>query len=406
VLLLARARQDECWGLSFLGDAKNALVACAEAQKIEEELGNRGELAVTLQNTGMVYRDSGNLPAAEAAYRKALAVHAEAGSESGRAVTLGHLGSVLRRMGKLDQAKVAYEEAIAIEHRFHRELDEAIGLGNLGRVLFEQGDVAGAQQRYEQALEISRRLDSMKRSGVYTLGNLAMVLTVQGKLDEARKLWEQARDIMRETKSARGEISATDYLGDIALKQNDLPRAKKYYDESTRLRKQHGWEKDPEQLLSAATLALVEDRLKDAEQAAREAVAAYAKAGDAEEALPQELLAEALLDQGKVKDARQAIDRARSFTPPDRDGRLKMAITAARVQAAEGATAQALQALDAVRVEGVQHGATEPALLARMWAVRLGDVGRRAAALKVLAAEAHAQGFPFLAAQCGRTPSR
>ena len=154
-----------------------------------------------VNNLGSVLQDLGDLPAARAAFERALAIDSAAfgPDHPNVAIDVNNLGMVLQDLGDLPAARAAFERALAIDERSLRPRPPQRGqrrqqpghgpagpgrpargprrlrarpghrraqpsapttptwpsdVNNLGRVLKAQGDLAGARRAFERALAI------------------------------------------------------------------------------------------------------------------------------------------------------------------------------------------------------------------------------------------------------------
>ena len=142
-----------------LGDQKRALVELRAALFLAEELPNRqDEVATTLNNIGLVQRESGDPAAALKTLERALAIDKKIGSRWAMAYDLRNLGQCLLRLGRPEQALAHFAEA--------EGLATAIGdQVNLAKILLARADaelqlkrLVDAQRSYQQALAIADRL--------------------------------------------------------------------------------------------------------------------------------------------------------------------------------------------------------------------------------------------------------
>ncbi|MDO9080149.1 MAG: tetratricopeptide repeat protein, partial [Desulfuromonadales bacterium] len=142
-----------------LGDQKRALVELRAALVLAEELPNRqDEVATTLNNIGLVQRESGDPAAALKTLERALAIDKKIGSRWAMAYDLRNLGQCLLRLGRPEPALAHFAEA--------EGLATAIGdQVNLAKILLARADaelqlkrLPEAQRSYQQALVIADRL--------------------------------------------------------------------------------------------------------------------------------------------------------------------------------------------------------------------------------------------------------
>ncbi len=127
-----------------------------------------------------------------------------------RSVALDNIGNILVQTGDLPAAEAAFRQALEIAERLAREEPDnpnwqrglAIGLSRMGDLLQERGDLSGALSHQRRALEILDQLGQQApedHERQYDVGlaheRLGAVLQEQGELTEASKQY-QARQII------------------------------------------------------------------------------------------------------------------------------------------------------------------------------------------------------------------
>ena len=170
-----------------------ALAAYAEARKQFTQLDEPGSIAVSWQQTGMVYQMAGQPEPAEDAYRKALAIRVRLGDVAGQASTLNELGILY--ISVLDRP----EEAAAF---FRQAVDKSV----------ESRDVAS---------EGTRR------------NNLALTLRKLGRHDEARQEIHRAIECKAQFGHAVEPWTSWDILAGIEADAGDPAAAAEAKDEAT-----------------------------------------------------------------------------------------------------------------------------------------------------------------------------
>ena len=224
----------------------------------------RPDVAHTLNNLGVLYRDTGRLAEADKAYSEALTIYRElAAHDPGAyrpdvAQTLNNLGILYRDTGRLADADKAYSEALTIR----RELaahdpgayrpDVADTLNNLGILYSDYSDtgrLADADKAYSEALTIRREL-AAHDPGAYrpvvaqTLNNLGILYSDTGRLAEADKAYSEALTIRRELAAHdpgayRPYVANTlNNLGILYSDTNRLAEADKAYSEALTIRRE------------------------------------------------------------------------------------------------------------------------------------------------------------------------
>jgi eukaryotic-like serine/threonine-protein kinase len=443
-LLVARALTQDCASYRQLGEAKKALAACEEAQRIYAATGDLGSKAMVVNNIANIYYDQGEPAEAKKLYEQTLASYRQIGFQKGVAGALDNIANVVGDLGQPAEARKLSQESLIIYHeigddfgagetlnniaaewvlegnqaeagkalegslKIWRELGNKTGaattLNNLGELLLDQGDLAQAKAKYEEALTIFRD-SGQKDKTSYPLLGLGEVALAGGDLAGAAQKYEQVRVLCSETKDKHQVAAALDGLGRVRLQQGDLASAQESFEESLALRKEIG-EKGSvaESELTVAEVQLDQGRAADAEKLARGALEEFqvAKQKD-DEVVARTVLAQSLLAQGKNADARKQIEAAEGLAA--RSGlswvRWKYAIAAARVSAAAGGRKEAIASLEKSKAEASKHGFREYQYEAELalgeLEVKSGESAAGKARLAALEKAARASGFVRIA---------
>jgi serine/threonine protein kinase/tetratricopeptide (TPR) repeat protein len=366
-LLAAQARISKCSSLRYVGKPKEAIVTCEEAVKIFDSAGDRGNAARALDNIAVVLMEQGDAAGARKTYEESLAVTKENGDKRTHAMALNNLAGVLRDQLDLPGSRKMLAEAMA-DFRETGEISGVVNcLENTGIILVDEGKLEDARKKQVEALAIAREIGnkSLTAYGLYLLGE---VYINQGNLSAARKSDEQALQIRNELGEPR-TISETQ--------------------------------------LSLAALAIEEKQFLSAESTARAAAQQLEKLNNVDgAALADYLLARALAAQGKMPDARAAIDKASTLTQKGDDAsiRLRVAIESAILRAGSGAPADVSEAKKAIQTalaDATKQNLTGIQLEARLGLgeveMKSGDHSAGRAHLAALQKDAVSKGFLLIA---------
>jgi tetratricopeptide (TPR) repeat protein/DNA-binding winged helix-turn-helix (wHTH) protein len=438
--LMARALLSEGWALDNLGEFDAAIQAADEAKQIFASVGDKAGVARSLKNVGDTLTDRGDFAKAKATYEEALPICRAIGYKTGEAVVLNNMAFDFKSEGDLDSAQRTYAASIAICREVGDHGREANALNGMAIILWRRGNLEGAMKLYEESFQNHMEAGDRGRAAI-VLNNIAIVLQDQGRLAEADKKFADALRIDRELGTQSEQARVLENVGELRLKQGDLSgaekelddavalsgqidakrerasatnglagvfaargdlkRAREKYEEALRLRTEMN-EKGAvaETQLGIARLELQEERLEEAVAKARQAAAEFQREKEEEEeAAATIVLADCLLRQGKSSEAQSAMERVRELTPKieDRDTRLFVAITAARLRGLTGNTGDALTELRSELAEARRFGYLGYEFQARL---ALGEIGMREgkvseghAALKALKADAAAKRF-------------
>lgn len=165
---------------------------------------DHAKVAQSLNDLGVLQRQSGKLPESQALLEESLAMRRRlfGNVHMDVAVTLVELARVLKDRGNNPAAEPLIREALAVRRTVfgeeHRET--ATSKNELGLLLWETGDLDGAEQMFRENLSTTRNLlGETHASTAASLGNLALVLSAKGQSAAAEGLFRAALEIHRAT---------------------------------------------------------------------------------------------------------------------------------------------------------------------------------------------------------------
>jgi serine/threonine-protein kinase len=282
---VAEALNDLSNALWYSGDLPAAEATHREALAIRRrQLGSdHADAAESLTGLGVVLRGRGDLPGAEAAHREALAIRRKRLGSGAPDVarSLNNLAVVLRARGDHAGAEAAHEEAIAIFRKllgpYHP--DVARSLVNLAIARRSRGNLDGAIAAYREALPpLREQLGAEHPDIAQVLTNFGVALQEHGDLAEAEAAHREALAIWRKQLRAGHPLIAVGWsnLGGVLQERGDLAGAEAAHREAVAIRREALAADHPSLALSLSNLAeVLRERgdLDGAEAAAREALA-------------------------------------------------------------------------------------------------------------------------------------
>jgi len=366
-LLAAQARISHCSSLRYVGEPKEAISTCEEAQKIFDAAGDHGNAARALNNIAVVLMEEGDAAGARAKYDESLAITEKIGDK-----------------------------------RLH-----AMALNNLAGVLTLQVDFPGARKMLAEAMDDFREIGD-KRGVVTALENIGIILVDEGNLSEAVKKYEEALTIARDMGNKSLIGYALYLLGEVYEYQGNLAAARKSDEQALQLRKELGEPRTiGETQLSLASLSLEDKQFANAESLARDALVQLEKLNSIDDAsVGYYILARVLAAEGKTADAQTAIEKATALTQKgsDTSARLRISIESATLRANSGVSAdisKAQKSIQSALAEATKEDLTGIQLEARLAQGELEwKSADRAAARVHLAAlqkDASSKGFQLIA---------
>jgi len=403
-LLVARARNSECRALANLGENDKANTACEEARQIYEAAGDRSGLAQVLHDMAEIPINQGDFPAAEKLYSRALNLTRAIGDQKGQARELLDLGVISVKKGDFPAARQMYDETFEIYQKAGDKYGMARATGDTGILLRIQGKLRDALNHFQKAFELSDAVGH-RGSAAQALSAVGDVLLEEGNLPEAYKMYQQALTIEREIGAKNNYASTLTQMGRVLRQQAKVDEARQAYRESLSQEEELGNKSDAaDTRLALAELDCDAGQGAEAEQLSRAAVEAYrADAYADQEIFAQSILSRALLQQGKLDEARTAIAEAVGLSEKSQDVtvRIPVMLDHANVMAAgknlAGGENTAQEALNRARNLGLFRLQLEASLaLGEIQMTRPNRaVGR--ARLQALEKSARAKGFELIA---------
>jgi DNA-binding winged helix-turn-helix (wHTH) protein/Tfp pilus assembly protein PilF/TolB-like protein len=420
-LILAQARQNQCWGFGSYGREQDAIAACRESKDIYAAAGDlRGE-ATALRTWGDALAQT-DVPESIRLYQQALTLYRKVGSEGGVAAVVNNLGLVYETQGDLATAEKMHRQALASFRLLENKRNQADATGNVADERMEQGDLRGALQLYQEQVQLQNQMQSedSRNVGPSPLPgyNIALLRQLQGDLAGAKQGLEQSLAAWQKGGAQYYSGYAMWSLGSLLLQEADFPGSRKMYEQALALRTSAGEKLTiAETQLSLADLSLEEARSPaDQEATVRQALEVFQtqKARD-DETLAWCILARALLAEGKLAAAKEAMQHARSLAAKSQnpDVRWRTAIAAARIATAEKSTGHsdagitAQKELAAIITNSRQLGYQGIELDARLALAELemkaGQTAAARAHLAAIEADAKAKGYILVARKASIT---
>ena len=410
-LVYAQARKDECIDLIYGDQTEQGKVACEDASKIFLAAGNRLDVADVMRLIGDAEGFQGHYEQAIATYQRALAVLNTLGEEHEKTgAILNNMARACINLGQLDGAEQLYRKA---KYHFDQAGDKANAttvLGNIADVLYLRGKLPDAAKLYQQVIDTEMLLVPSEPS--YAMYRLADLELAQGQTKKAHDLAAQTVEFILPTHGAYLDLTgAMIVLGDALMAQGDLAGARRQYQQTLEIRQKMD-EQGPvaESQASLAKLSLEEGHPEQAETLLRAAIAEFEREKETPDATSAyTLLSRVLLTEGKLEEARQAIQHAGGLGRKSPGPALTLPLTIQNAQvemagAAPGPTrklaiAGATQELRSAIASARKLGYYEIECEARL-ALAEGDLNAnpalRRSQLGTLAKEAHERGLELL----------
>jgi len=312
--LAASAEWHRCTALGNLGDAAAAKVACQKARDAAKAVDDPLLQARSLTGLGYALSSQGDNAGALNCHKQALELVRGIGAQRDIAGALLNIANLVYASGDLKAAHRAYQESLETSRAINNKQGILDAEGGLAADLVASGDSDAALRIYGDMLKTAREMADQKNASFALMG-MSMILFEQGDLAGARKRIEEAVKMTRDAGMKGDYASALSTLGDINLAQDRLQDAAANYRESVQLNQQLD-DKSGQAMNNAAlaTLALEQGRPAEAEPLAAKAADAFQQQKNADlEMDAVATLARALMAEGKLPEARKAVDRGKAL---------------------------------------------------------------------------------------------
>jgi tetratricopeptide (TPR) repeat protein len=399
-LILARARQGQCWLFDHVAQIEGAIAACREAGEIFAAAGDREGEANSLR----AWADAISLidaPESIRLYQQALDIFRGNGSESGVAIVFNNLGLIYEAQGDPVAAEKMHRQALAGFQLLENKNAQAKALGNIADERMEQGDLRQALQLYEELEKLDREDPGRVANTGY---NIANVHQLQGDLPGAQHGFEQALAIWQKNGDQASAAYSMWSLGALLFLEDDFKGARKMFEQVLAIQKLVGDKITISQTqLELADLSLEEARSPvEQEAAVRQVldVLQKLKARD-DEIRAWCLLSRALLAEGKAAAAKETVQHAQALGAKSQNPEIRWeaAIIAARMEVAD--KAEARKELTSVIASSHRLGYVLVELDARLALAELemkaGQKAEGRAHLAAIQADAKAKGYNLVA---------
>jgi tetratricopeptide (TPR) repeat protein len=407
-LLAAHAYWQLCSAYYALGEYQKGEAACNSsngAAPFDDEIKARSQTV-----WANIMEARGNIPEALSMRRQALDTARKLGSQKDMIGALQNLADMLSSQGNAKEARADYDEAFRIAQAIGDKLGLVKLENSLANDLSANGDFTDAQAMYQRSLQTAREIGD-KGGIAMALENLSSIQLQQGHLTEAQDNARQALALQQEAELQGDRPFALRALGDFFLVKGDFAKAGDNYDESLRLSTEQS---SPAAIAASraalAGLKLAEDKPSEAESLARQAAEEFSaeKLVDSE-ADARNTLARALIEEGKLTEARSEVNRGLKHAPQDRIIRLSLAITDARLKGHEGRKPEARKELADSLAEADKMALASLRLEIKLAQAELetpSDPGLAKQRLHEVEDEARAKGYLLLASHAQRSRNK
>jgi tetratricopeptide (TPR) repeat protein len=269
------------------------------------------EFRQALELKGNVYKESGELEAAERTYTRVVELYNGRSKDKLLAETYNGLGDLYRLRQDSEASLRALQSALEILRKLNAELEVSHTYTNIGNVYWIEGDTRTALTNYRAAYAIQKRL-GVKEDLASTLHNIATIFCLDGRLRRGVFLLNHALKLKRETGN-QGEIARSlNNLGYAYQVLGEPARAVESLAESLDINRRIGSQKELlYNIENLVSLKISAGQLKDSLGLVKEGLEAASKHGyDVHLGSLHVFAAVIAKRMGKLGEAARSLDRA------------------------------------------------------------------------------------------------
>ena len=250
----------------YMADYDKAMMLYQRALNITKtEYGEKHpDVAISLNNIGLVYSDRGD-------YGKALEYHDEAlkiwtelfgQTNPGVATSLSNIGLVYSARGDYGKALEYFDEALKIWTELFGQTHPGVAapLSNIGSVYHCRGDYGKALEYFDEALKIQSAIFGQTHPDVATsLGHIGLVYLLRGDYDKALEHFDEALKIRTELfgQTHPDVANSLSNIGSVYYDRGDYGKALEHFDEALKIRTELFGQTHPDVATSLSLIGLV-----------------------------------------------------------------------------------------------------------------------------------------------------
>jgi len=363
-VLVARTYGILCQQAPAIEASTDTIRECQIALQSSMAVGDMNGEAMMLTDLANIYYQQGDLARAEKMWRQAIQEFRQVGNPDGVATALANLGGANLSRGNLSEARKLLEESIPGYQAVEDKSGVALSLNNLGDLAHQLGNLQAAETTYHQAEATAQEIDD-KNAIAYVLSG----------------------------------------MGDVFTDRGDLARGRKAYEESLALRDRAGEKQAAaETQVALARLDIEEGHAAEAEAAMRKCKEQFHREQASDDELAAStMLAQALLTEGKLGEAKKEIEAAQALATvsQSRLARFQFDLARARVlltsEQSELPRAQVEEILGEARKRGFVGIEFEARMVLAEWEKKSGHGSAARTELAALESSARSKGFGLVA---------
>lgn len=221
--------------LRMHGNLNQAEEIYQKSIKLLESLGDRHELAGSLNQLGIICHIRGDYKKAIEYNQQAMAIFEEIGDMQRQSRLIGNLGVTYAHLGEIDKALECHQKNLEIAERIGDKRAVGIANNNISRIYIHKRDYIRAQTHLEKVRKISEEIgDRVLLSAA--IGNLAIIHRSTGDLEKAEENLLEAERVLNEVDNKELLVVTYQQLAEVQLaKKKNIEKTLEYVDKAIAL---------------------------------------------------------------------------------------------------------------------------------------------------------------------------
>ncbi|MHC1703384.1 MAG: tetratricopeptide repeat protein [Tenuifilaceae bacterium] len=224
---------------SVLRDINNAEKYLIEAKTIAYRAENKNLIVNTLNELGVLYRNSSRYSEALSHHKEAYRLALELNSKKLIAKTLNSIGVVYRRLDDHSKAAEYHLNALRIAEEIKDTFNISVSYNSLGNIYSVNGRYEEALVYFNKALELSRLQKNLLGQAI-NYNNIGEVYEFSKNYEKAKEFYTKSLEINKTINSEKGISICYNALGKILLFTGYPRSAYKYFSDAAVIDKKIG----------------------------------------------------------------------------------------------------------------------------------------------------------------------
>ncbi|MFQ5979232.1 MAG: tetratricopeptide repeat protein [Candidatus Heimdallarchaeota archaeon] len=209
----------------FHAEIDQAMEYFEQSLAIRQEMGNKHDVAVSLQNIGVMHDYKGNKDKSIEYHERALKLFREIGNKSRLAWCLTNTGGLYANEGNFKQGLEYAQQGLILNQEIGSQGMIAYSHYCLALIYLQKGDLDQALEHCQQGLTIAEEVGWKWLNGQF-IGQIAVICRDKGELDRALEYWRRFLALAQEDANELWIAAAHADMGIVHWQKGDLEQGK------------------------------------------------------------------------------------------------------------------------------------------------------------------------------------